>query len=150
MATDQQPAYPSAIPGPIFRVLLDLLAVIEDESERLAGERDRAAQAIDDLAELAECVGKHVDVLERRPVLDPTAVGWGELPQYEAVERILAATRIPMTRAEIGEALGTVGRDDDLRQVSSGLDYLRRQGRAASDDQHRWHLVFADAEPASA
>lgn len=148
MSSDTTPAYPSAIPTPILRVLLDLLAVIETESARLRADRASADRAIEDLAALADCVGEHVDVMERRPVLD-SVDGWDGLAQYEAVERVLASSPVPLTRTEIAARMGEVGRDDDVRQVSSGLDYLRRQGRAEVGDDHRWRLVYHDAEPAA-
>ena len=138
------PAYPSGIPTPIFRVLVDLLGVIEDESAKIRDRRDADAKTLDDLAALAECIGASIDEIETPPAAD--VEDWPTMSRAEAVSRYLGVCDGPVDRATITARLVSLGRDDTVEQVSSTLNYLHRQGRIVAVGDG-W--AIAAREPAS-
>lgn len=63
---------------------------------------------------------------------------WKNLPRTEAIERVYAEEGGPLHRSAVVTRLRMKGRQDDVRDVSAALAYLKRVGRAESLGQGRW------------
>lgn len=65
---------------------------------------------------------------------------WEELSRTAAIERVFSEVRAPLHRSQLTDLLHQKGRDDDLRDVSAALAYLKRVRRAESLGQGRWFV----------
>jgi hypothetical protein len=64
---------------------------------------------------------------------------WRRLPRTEAVTRVFAETGFePLHRKVVTDMLHAKGRDDDIKDVSAALAYLKREGRAESLGNGQW------------